>query len=145
MPDTLHLQLNGAPIEFEVRRAIIAGYTGRNAAKVRAHIEELERQGIPAPPSVPTMYRIDPSLVTNDAEIRVRSGAVSGEVEAVLLFQTDNVEDALVAVGSDFTDRDEERHDIQRSKEQMKALSKAVWRYRDVAKRWDEIACRSCV
>jgi Protein of unknown function (DUF2848) len=141
----LRFLLDDSPSDFGVERVLIAGYTGRDATKVRAHIEELERQGIPAPPSVPTMYRIDPALIGHGGEIRVGSDKVSGEVEAVLLFQTDQLEDALVAVGSDFTDREEERRSIQRSKEQRKALSKAVWRYGEVAPRWDEIACRSWV
>lgn len=145
MSNRLQLQLDGAPLEFMVRRAIVAGYTGRDEGKVRAHIEELERQGIPAPKSVPTLYVIDPSLIITASEIEIGSRRISGEVEAVLLFQTGKLEDALVAVGSDFTDREEERRSIQRSKEFPKPLSKQVWRYRDVASRWDEIACRSWV
>ena len=145
MPNELQLRLHNLSVSFPVRRVLIAGYTGRDAAKVRAHIEELERQGIPAPPSVPTRYEIDPSLTSNASEIRVGSATVSGEVEAVLLFQANKLDDALVAVGSDFTDREEERRSIQRSKEQRKAVSRNVWRYRDVASRWDEIACRSWV
>lgn len=145
MFQTLALQLDGAPLEFVVRRAIVAGYTGRDAAKVRAHIEELERQGIPAPPSVPTQYEIDPSLITTASEINIGSRRISGEVEAALLFRSNKLDDALVAAASDFTDREEERRSIQRSKEHPKPLSKQVWKYGDVAGSWDAIASRSWV
>lgn len=145
MSKKLLFELHGSPVEFAVRRVLIAGYTGRDTAKVQAHIAELERQGIPAPPSVPMVYRIDPSWVTTQSEILVEPRRASGEVEAGLLFPGDGLDDALVAVISDFTDREEERRSIQRSKELPKPLSEQVWRYRDVAAVWDEIALRSWV
>jgi uncharacterized protein DUF2848 len=145
MSNQVQLQLDGVLLEFIVRRAIIAGYTGRDAAKVRAHIEELERQGIPAPPSVPTQYVIDPSLITTADEINIGARRISGEVESALLFPTGRLDDALVAAASDFTDREEERISIQRSKEHPKPISRQVWRYRDVAHCWDAIASRSWV
>jgi Protein of unknown function (DUF2848) len=141
----LHLELAGATLEFVVGRALIAGYTGRDAAKVHAHIEELECQGIPAPARVPTMYEIDPSLVTTASEIVIGSRRISGEVEAALLFQSNLLDDAFVAVASDFTDREEERRSIQRSKEFPKPLGKSVWKYQEVAGFWDAIALRSWV
>ena len=145
MSNRLQLQLDGAPLEFVVRRAIVAGYTGRDASKVRAHIEELERQGIPAPERVPTQYVIDPSLITTAGEIEIGTHRISGEVEAALLFRSNNLDDALVAAASDFTDREEERRSIQRSKEFAKPVSKQVWKYSDVAGCWDAIASRSWV
>ncbi|HWP86070.1 MAG TPA: DUF2848 family protein [Terriglobia bacterium] len=145
MSNKLALELNGEPIAFEVRQAIVAGYTGRDLRKVRAHIEELERQGIAAPPSVPTLYRIDPGLITLGTEIDARNRPLSGEVEAALLLRSGRLEDALVAVASDFTDRDEERRSIQRSKEFAKPLSRQVWSYAAVRGCWDQIASRSWV
>ena len=43
-----------SPVAFEVRRLINAGYTGRDQAAVRHHIEELRAHGVPAPAGTPT-------------------------------------------------------------------------------------------
>ena len=145
MTKKLQLQLNRASLEFEVRRVLVAGYTGRDEKQVRAHIAELERQGIPAPEHVPTVYAIDPSWATTETELTVVLPRVSGEAEAALLFRGNDLEDALVSVTVDFTDREEERRSIARSKELPKPLSERVWRYSDVAGVWDEIALRSWV
>ena len=139
----LTLQLDSAPLEFEVRRVMVAGYTGRDAKQVQAHIAELERQGIPAPPSVPTVYPLDASFATTGAEVAIDPRTVSGEAEPALLFRGNSLDDALVSVIVDFTDRDEERRSIARSKLFPKPFSKNVWRYSDVAAIWDEIALRS--
>lgn len=139
------LELDGSPLEFLVRRVLVAGYTGRDAAQVRAHIAELERQGIPAPESVPTVYPLDAAWATTDTELVVSSSHVSGEVEPAVLFRSDRMEDALVSVIVDFTDREEERRSIQRSKEWPKPMSERVWRYQNMAAVWDEIALRSWV
>ncbi|MCZ6752230.1 MAG: DUF2848 family protein [Acidobacteria bacterium] len=139
----LMLQLDGAPVEFLVRQVLVAGYTGRDAAQVHAHIAELEKQGIPAPDRVPTLYPLDASWATTDTELVIASRQVSGEVEPALLFRSDRLDDALVSVIVDFTDREEERRSIKRSKKLPKPLSAHVWRYRDAAGIWNEIAMRS--
>jgi hypothetical protein len=139
----LTLELDGAPLEFLVRRIIVAGYTGRNTAQVRAHIAELEKQGIPPPDRVPALFPLADSWATTDTELEFPVASVSGEVEPALLFRTGSLEDALVSVVVDFTDRVEERRSVARSKEMAKPLSKRVWRYRDVADVWDQIAMRS--
>ena len=143
MSKRLMLQLDGAPVEFEVRRVMVAGYTGRDTKQVQAHIAELERQGIPAPPTVPTVYPLDASYATTDMDVAIEPRTVSGEAEPALLFPGNSLEDALVSVIVDFTDRDEERRSIHRSKLFLKPFSSRVWRYRDVAQFWDEIALRS--
>ena len=145
MSKRLALEVDGVPLEFTAERLLVAGYTGRDAAKVRAHIEELERQGIPAPPTVPTLYPIDVSWVTTEHDLFLRPRSVSGEAEPMLLFPSDDLQEALVSVTSDFTDREEERRSIPRSKELPKPLSAQVWRYRDVAACWDDVAMRSWV
>ena len=143
MTKKLMLELDGSPLEFLVRRVLVAGYTGRDTKHVQAHIEELERQGIPAPDRFPTLYPLDASWATTDTELVWASRRVSGEVEPALLFRSDRLEDALVSVIVDFTDREEERRSIERSKLLPKPLSARVWRYADVAGCWDEIALRS--
>jgi hypothetical protein len=145
MSKKLNLELNNSTVEFDVRRVVVAGYTGRDQAQVRAHIVELEKHGIPPPDSVPTMYPLDASYATVDNQLVVGSPRVSGEVEPGLLFRGNNLDDALVTVIVDFTDREEERRSIARSKVHPKPFSSRVWQYKDVADIWDEIALRSWV
>lgn len=40
-------------IQFKVERMINAGYVGRDRQAVVDHIEELSKEGVPPPPSVP--------------------------------------------------------------------------------------------
>jgi hypothetical protein len=145
MSKKLELDLNGSFVNFTVRRLLVAGYTGRDAMQVQAHIAELERHGIPPPEKAPTLWAIDPAWATTNIEIDVTASQVSGEAEPALLFYGNDLQDALVSLGVDFTDRAEERRSIAFSKEQPKPLSRRVWRYRDVAAAWDEIALRSWV
>lgn len=145
MMRALKLECDGRPVSFEARRLVAAGYTGRDRPQVQAHIDELAHQGIPAPESFPTLYEIDLRLLAAWDQLAPTSATVSGEAEAVLLFPTDKLEDAYVSLGSDFTDRVEERASIPRSKQQPKPIGSKVWRYRDVAEVWDQIAVRSWV
>ena len=145
MSKLLQLRLDGSPVEFEVRRVMVAGYTGRDEKQVRAHIAELERHGIPPPPNVPSVYPLDASWATVETELDIESRRVSGEAEPALLFRGNDLEDALVSVIVDFTDREEECRSIARSKLLPKPLSEQLWRYSDVASVWDEIALRSWV
>jgi hypothetical protein len=145
MIKNLKLELNGATVDFPVRRLFAAGYTGRDAQRVAVHIAELERHGIPPPEKVPTLYAIDTSWATLDSEIAVGARPVSGEAEPMLLFPGDSLEEVLVSVTSDFTDRETERHSILQSKQLPKPLSRRVWKYRDLAAVWDEIVLRSWV
>jgi 4-hydroxyphenylacetate 3-monooxygenase len=139
----LILDLDGSPLDFPVRRILVAGYTGRDTTQVRAHIAELAKQGIPPPDRVPVLFPLDDFWATTDTRLEFSLAHVSGEVEPALLFLGDRLEDALVSVIVDFTDRDEERRSIERSKRLPKPLSRNVWRYRDVADVWDQVAMRS--
>ena len=101
------------------------------------------RQGIPPPDRVPALFPLDDSWATTDTELEFPAAHISGEVEPALLFRSGLLEDALVSVIVDFTDREEERRSVACSKELAKPLSKKVWRYRDVAGVWDKIVMRS--
>ncbi len=46
------------------RQLVIAGWTGRDAAAIEHHIEELEAIGVPRPSSVPLYYRVGAGLLT---------------------------------------------------------------------------------
>ena len=53
----LHLEIirqsTREPLVLDPRRMINAGYVGRDQATVRQHIEELQREGVAPPPSIP--------------------------------------------------------------------------------------------
>lgn len=96
------------------RRLLIAGFTGRDAAAVSEHVEELRALGVPVPDEVPTLLELDPALLTTEHEITVSGAFTSGEIEPVLVV-ADGVR--LLTAGSDHTDRDVERQSIARAKE----------------------------
>lgn len=130
-------------ISFTLRRMVNAGYTGRNQDGVRKHIEELKREGIPAPDSTPTAYEVITKLIYFDDEIEVIGEKTSGEAEFVLLCSDKGV---YVGVGSDHTDRELESISIIKSKQVCpNVLSNRVWDLKDVQKDWDEIILRSWV
>lgn len=137
------LQGSGRDIGFVPRRAIIAGYTGRNQEAVKAHVDELAAQGIPAPAEVPAIFRMTLDRLTTESEVEVLGGLTSGEAEVVLLVNGSHI---WVAVGSDHTDRELERVDIAASKQVCpKPVSAEVWSYADVRDRWDHLVLRSWV
>lgn len=112
---TLQLQdaETGETHDVSVTRLLVAGFTGRDTQAVEAHVEELAAEGVPVPETIPSLYRLDPSLVTQSAAITVDGANTSGEVEPVIVV-TDG--GRLLTVGSDHTDRDLEREDISDSK-----------------------------
>lgn len=120
---------------------VIAGWTGRNEAAIRHHIEELEAVGVPAPSSVPLYYRGSASLLTQDDTIEVIGDDSSGEAEPVL-FRAGG--DWWLTVGSDHTDRKVETYSVAVSKQMCpKPVARNAWRWADVAEYQDEIELRS--
>lgn len=105
--------VDGASVRLHPRRLVVAGYTGRDEAGVRAHIDELAAIGVPPPPSVPMFYDLAPELVTTSDVVDVEGAMTSGEVEPVLVRATGRW---YLGVGSDHTDRDLEREDIATAK-----------------------------
>jgi hypothetical protein len=130
-------------IHFPVRRVVNAGYTGRNQEAVRMHIEELKREGIPAPESTPTAYEVISKLVYCDDEIEVIGERTSGEAEFVLLCSQ---KEGYVGIGSDHTDRELEVASIIKSKQICpNVMGNRVWRLSNVRSHWDEMILRSWV
>ena len=131
------------PLEFEARRLLLAGFTGRNQESVLKHVEELKGHGVAAPDKIPAYYPVPRDLATIDDEIEVLGGSTSGEVEVVLLFWKGSI---YVGVGSDHTDRDLERVSIAKSKVMCsKIISKELWNYEEVKGTWDGITLRSWI
>lgn len=120
---------------------VIAGWTGRDVAAVRAHIEELARLGVPRPATTPIFYRVAASLLTTAERIQCMGEASSGEVEPVLFAFDDGL---WIGVGSDHTDRQAETAGITLAKQLCaKPVAPQAWRFAEVADHWDSIVLRS--
>lgn len=113
--DGLDLFDVGAGERFTVRPAqlVVAGYTGRDSRNVQAHIDELAAIGVPPPATVPTFFHLDPALVTTADSVSMGSATTSGEAEPVLVRHRGRY---FLGVGSDHTDRELERSDVEQSK-----------------------------
>ena len=133
------LSVNDTPTA--VHRLVIAGWTGRNAAQLEAHIRELEALGVPRPETTPIYLHLPASLLTQADGIQVSGGETSGEAEPVLL----NLDGQIwVGVGSDHTDRKVEAYDISVSKQVCaKPVAREFWPFEEVAEHWDSILLRS--
>jgi hypothetical protein len=126
---------------YPMRGAILCGYTGRDQSAVRKHIEELKKEGVDPPPSVPMFYPKPRQGISLEEEFYVQGRETSGEVEYVLLIDGERI---YVGVGSDHTDRELERMDILKSKQACPSvLSKNLWDYDEIKAHWDRIKIRS--
>ncbi|HVN22888.1 MAG TPA: DUF2848 family protein [Syntrophorhabdales bacterium] len=131
------------PLQFRVKRMVNGGYVGRDVEAVKAHLAELSREGVPAPPSVPMIFPVLSDNITADDRIEVIGNKTSGEAEFVLLFDAENI---FVGVGSDHTDRELERESIVMSKQVCpNVLSPQVWKYDDVEEGWDDLTIQGWV
>lgn len=144
MPHTLALELGATPSRTVIiSHAVIAGWTGRDAAAVDQHIRELEALGVRPPSTTPIYYRVATTRVTTQERMQVLGNASSGEVEFVLLKSEGKL---WVGVGSDHTDRDVEAYEISVSKQMCdKPVSRQFWDYTEVEPHWDRLVLRSFV
>ena len=128
-------------IEFEPQALIVAGWTGRDEAALRHHIEELAAIGVPRPSSMPVFYRISTANLTQARRIDVLGPDTSGEVEPVIV----SLDDGLwLGLGSDHTDRKAETTGIALSKQLCaKPLANVLWSFDEVADHWDELVLRA--
>ncbi len=139
----LTLQADGraAPREVVIEQAVIAGWTGRDAAAVEKHIRELEALGVKRPASTPIFYRVSAARLTTDETIEATGDKSSGEVEFVLLQADARL---WVGVGSDHTDREVETYGVTVSKQMCdKPVAPVFWPYDEVAPHWDRLITRS--
>jgi hypothetical protein len=124
-----------------VDHAVIAGWTGRDAASVEKHIKELEVLGVKRPATTPIFYRVAASRLTTDDSIEVIGTASSGEVEFVLLQHQGRL---WVGTGSDHTDREVEAYGVTVSKQMCeKPIAPQLWSFDDVAAHWDQLILRA--
>ena len=112
---TLTLTVAGTVETLELGRfrSLVAGYTGRDAAQVQHHIDELAAIGVAPPPQVPMIYPMPDGAVTSAEDLTVAGDNTSGEVEPVLIRHAGRF---YLGVGSDHTDRTLETEDIGESK-----------------------------
>src|SRR3954463_12209103 len=110
---------------------IVAGWTGRDEAALRHHIEELAAIGVPRPSSLPVFYRNSVLNLTQDSVLEVLGPDTSGEVEPVIVAVSGKL---CLAVGSDHTDRKAETQGIALSKQLCaKQVGRELWWLDDVA------------
>jgi hypothetical protein len=141
LPLTLHGHDATMAVELSVTAAVIAGWTGRDVAKMEEHIAELEKLGVKRPAATPLFYRVAAARLTLAGAIEASGGQSSGEVEFVLFRDDDGL---YVGVGSDHTDREVETYGVTVSKQMCdKPLASEVWPYNEVVGHWDELLLRS--
>jgi hypothetical protein len=130
-------------VAAEIGQVLLAGYTGRDRARVMEHVRELAALGVAPPERVPAVYAVSPERLTMAREVLVHGSRTSGEAEFYLVPTRQGL---LVGAGSDHTDRAHEAVDVNQAKALCpKPISQAVWRYEDVQRHWDEIRLRSWV
>ncbi len=138
----MHFRMpDGEAREIGIDTLIIAGWAGRDGAAVAHHIAELEAIGVAPPSRTPLFYRAGAGLLTTAPRIQVVGGGTSGEAEAVLVATEDGL---FVGLGSDHTDREAEAMSVALSKQLCpKPVADELWRYEDIAERWDALVLRS--
>lgn len=113
--ETLTFNVAGAGGTIELTRfhAVVAGYTGRDAAAVQHHIDELAAIGVAPPPEVPMFYPVESNTVSSAAELTVTGDKTSGEIEPLYVRHRGRY---YLGIASDHTDRHIETFDIGESK-----------------------------
>ncbi len=137
----LHARQGTQPVSLQPSALVVAGWTGRDEAALRHHIEELAAIGVPRPSSVPVFYRNSLLNLTQAPVVEVLGPDTSGEVEPVIVALGDRL---CLAVGSDHTDRKAETQGIALSKQLCaKPIGRDLWALEDVAGHWDRLQLRS--
>ncbi len=127
--------------EVTVHDAVVAGWTGRDAAAVEKHIRELEELGVQRPATTPIFYRVSAARLTTGDTIEAVGESSGGEVEFVLLQHDGKL---WVGTGSDHTDREVEKYGVTVSKQMCdKPMAPTFWAFDEVAPHWDRLLLRS--
>src|SRR5437764_10904744 len=110
---TRHFKDRTDQVSMTPEALVVAGWTGRDEAAMRHHIEELAAIGVPRPSSVPVFYRVAAANLTQADGIEVLGPDTSGEAEPVLVGLPDGL---WLTLGSDHPDRKAETLGIAVSK-----------------------------
>lgn len=139
----LNFDTLGGAIALDPRATVVAGWTGRDEAAVRHHIDELAAIGVPPPSALPLYYRVACGLLTQGDTIEAVGTTSSAEAEPVMI-ETDR--GAVLTLGSDHTDRELEVHSVAASKQACaKPIAREAWPLADVADRLDTLVLRSWI
>lgn len=139
----MQFQTDDGPLDVEIRALTIAGWTGRDAAGVQHHIEELQAIGVPPPSTVPLFYKVTADLLTQTDNLHVLGADSSGEAEPFLLRAQGQL---WLGVASDHTDRGLETTSVAHSKQVCgKPVATTLWRFDDVADHLDELKLSSWI
>jgi hypothetical protein len=139
----LTFSTDAGPLTVVPTALATAGFTGRDEAAVRHHIDELAELGVAPPSQVPLFYQLSPSLLCQTEELTVIGKESSGEVEPFLM-RADG--ELWLGLGSDHTDRAFETTSIAHSKQLCgKPVAAKLWRYEDVKDRLDELELSSTI
>ena len=122
---------------------VVAGFTGRDAAAVSAHVAELAELGASAPDEIPAFWTVPGSLLLiAPTLIEVDSAETSGEGEPVLIRLPSGHD--VRGRRSDHTHRELERESFEAAKLACpKLLGPSVWPFEDVSGHWDELMLSS--
>jgi Protein of unknown function (DUF2848) len=139
----LHSGTTATACDVAIDDAVVAGWTGRDAAAVEKHIRELEALGVKRPATTPIFYRVSAARLTTGDEIEVVGETSGGEVEFVLLQHGGRM---WVGTGSDHTDREVETYGVTVSKQMCdKPIAPVFWAFDEVAPHWDKLILRAHV
>mgnify|MGYP000875888015 FL=1 len=139
----MNFTCNGQPLDIPVRHMVVAGWTGRDAAAIRHHIEELAAIGVAPPSATPLYYRVSGDLLTPSDRIEAVGSDSSGEVEPLIVQSGGR---RWLGLGSDHTDRKLEAHSVALSKQVCaKPCAAELWEWDSVAGRLEEIVLESWI
>jgi hypothetical protein len=140
---TLQDKSGARPTEVAIAHAVVAGWTGRDAAAVEKHIRELEALGVKRPATTPIFYRVSAARLTTADDIEAVGETSGGEVEFVLLQHAGRL---WVGTGSDHTDREVEKYGVTVSKQMCdKPIAPLFWAFDEVAPHWERLVLRAHV
>ncbi len=130
------------PLDPHLARLVVAGWTGRDEAAVRHHIEELAAIGVAPPSKIPLLYAAASTLLTNAAVIEVLGAETSGEAEPLVIRSRGAI---WLGLASDHTDRGLEAHSVAHSKQICaKPAASTLWTMESVGA-FDDIELRSWI
>ncbi|PKP62018.1 MAG: DUF2848 domain-containing protein, partial [Alphaproteobacteria bacterium HGW-Alphaproteobacteria-8] len=136
----MRFDIEGGALDFTPTAAVVAGWTGRDPARVAHHIAELEALGVAPPSTTPLYYRVSAALLTQADAIEALGADTSGEAEPVLIRHGGAL---WLGLGSDHTDRALEAHSVAHSKQVCaKPLARALWPLDDPGATLDALELR---
>lgn len=139
----MKFSVSGQSLELDVSQLVVAGWTGRDAAAIQHHIDELAQIGVTPPSATPLYYRVSASLLTLSDVIQVVGAESSGEIEPLVVQSGGR---RWLGLGSDHTDRALEAHSVAMSKQVCpKPCAPELWPWEEVADRLDQIELQSWI